>query len=152
MYVPNNEHLQMPLFGGINSLPKKLQKRLENSWAGTFYREVFVRIPEELFAVLYSDKPSRPNIPINVLVGLEILKAGFGWSDEEMYDHFCYDVQVRYALGYRVLGEGHFELRTIYNFRQRLTQHMQETGEDLFEIAFEQVADDKIVAFKLKTK
>jgi hypothetical protein len=140
------------MFGSINSLPKKLQRRLKNSWAGTFYREVFVRIPEEIFAVLYSDKPSRPNIPINVLVGLEILKAGFGWSDEEMYDHFCYDIQVRYALGYRDLGEGHFELRTIYNFRQRVTRHMQETGENLFEIAFEQVADEQIAAFGLKTK
>lgn len=152
MYVPNDEHLQMPLFGGINSLPEKLRERLKNSWAGTFYYKVFVHIPEEIFAILYSDKPSRPNIPINVLVGLEILKAGFGWSDEEMYDHFCYDVQVRYALGYRVLGEGHFELRTVYNFRQRVTQHMQETGENLFEKAFEQVADEQIAAFGLKTK
>ena len=35
---------------------------------------------------------------VNVLVGFETLKAGFGWSDEEAYDHFCFDVQVRYAL------------------------------------------------------
>ncbi len=33
-----------------------------------------------------------------------------------MYDHFCYNVQVRYALGYRDLSEGHFELRTMYNW------------------------------------
>jgi hypothetical protein len=151
MFRKNDQHLQMPLFSSINALPEKLQKRLAESWAGTFYHEFFVRIDETPFAVLYSDEASRPNIPINVLVGLETLKSGFGWSDEEMYDHFCYDVQVRYALGYRDLSEGHFELRTVYNFRQRVTEHMQGTGENLIEAAFEQVTDEQIVAFELKT-
>ena len=151
MFVPNKQHWQITMFGSINSLPKKLQKRLEKSWAGTFYREVFVRIDEELFAKLYSDEPSRPNIPVNVLTGLEILKSGFGWSDEEMYDHFCYDVQVRYALGYRDLSKGHFELRTMYNFRQRITNHMQKSGENLIEQTFEQITDEQIAAFEVKT-
>jgi len=151
MFVANDQHLQMPMFGSISSLPAKIRKRLEASWAGTFYHHVFVRIDEDRFAVLYSNEPSRPNTPINVLSGLEILKSGFGWSDEEMYDHFCYDVQVRYALGYRDLGEGHFELRTMYNFRQRLSQHMQETGENLFEQVFEQITDEQLAAFELKT-
>jgi hypothetical protein len=151
MFRKNEQHLQMSLFSSINALPKKLQKRLEDSWSGTFYHEFFIRIDEEPFAVLYSDEASRPNIPLNVLVGLETLKSGFGWSDEEMYDHFCYDVQVRYALGYRDLSEGHFELRTVYNFRQRVTRHMQGTGENLIEAAFEQVTDEQIAAFELKT-
>jgi hypothetical protein len=151
MFVPNDQHLQMAMFSSINSLPEKLLKRLEESWAGVFYRQVFVRIEERRFAMLYSDEASRPNIPVNVLAGLEILKDGFGWSDEEMYDHFCYDVQVRYALGYRDLSEGHFELRTMYNFRKRVTKHMQETGENLFDQIFEQITDEQIVAFKLKT-
>jgi len=87
MFVPNDKHLQMSMFGSINSLPEKLQKRLEESWAGTFYREYFVRIDEGPFAVLYSDEPSRPNVPVNVLIGLDTLKSGFGWSDEEMADN-----------------------------------------------------------------
>jgi hypothetical protein len=151
MFVPNDRHLQMPMFSSINSLPEKILKRLETSWADTLYHQVFVRVDEDRFAVLYADEPSRPNTPVNVLVGLEILKSGFGWSDEEMYDHFCYDVQVRFALGYRDLSEGHFELRTVYNFRQRLTQHMQETGENLFEQVFEQITDEQLAAFELKT-
>jgi len=151
MFRKNDWHQQMPLFSSIDSLPEKQRKRLEASWAGAFYREFFARIDEEPFAVLYSDEPSRPNIPINVLVGLETLKSGFGWSDEEMYDHFCFDVQVRYALGYRDLGEGHFELRTVYNFRGRVAQHMQEAGENLIEQAFERITDEQIAAFELKT-
>ena len=60
-------------------------------------------------------------------------------------------MQVRYALGYRDLSVGHFELRTVYNFRKRVTRHMQETGENLYEQALEQVTDEQIAAFKLKT-
>jgi hypothetical protein len=135
----------------LDALPPKLKARLEASWAGTFYREVFVRIDEKPFAVLYSDEASRPNTPINVLVGLETLKAGSGWSDEEMDENFCFDLQVRLALGYRQLGAGHFELRTMYNFRQRLSEYMQRTGEDLVAQAFAQVTDEQVVAFTLKT-
>lgn len=151
MFRKNDQHRQTQLFSSIRQLPKKLLKRLENSWAGVFYREYFCRLDESKFAGLYSDEDSRPNTPVNVLVGLETLKAGFGWSDEEMYDAFCYNVQVRYALGYRELGEGHFELRTMYNFRRRLAEHMQATGENLIETAFEQITDEQIQVLQLKT-
>lgn len=151
MFRRNDHHLQWPLISDIDALPPKLKERLEASWAGTFYREVFVRLDEAPFAVLYSDEASRPNIPINVLVGLETLKSGYGWSDEEMYENFCFDLQVRYALGYRQLSEGHFELRTTYNFRQRLSEYRQATGQELMVRAFEQVTDEQLVVFSLKT-
>lgn len=106
---------------------------------------------ETPFSVLYADEPSRPNIPINVLVGLEAIKAGLGWSDEQLYDAFQFNLQVRYAVGYRDVGEGHFELRTLYNFRQRVSNHMQETGESLMEQAFEQVTDEQWDALGLRT-
>ena len=151
MFKENNQHLQHPLFSTISSLPDKQQKRLKDSWAGTFYEDIFARIQERDFEVLYSDEPSRPNIPINVLVGLEILKAGFGWTDKEMYEGFCYNLQVRYALGYHNLEEGHFEVRTTYNFRGRLTTHMRETGENLFEACFENITDEQMKAYALKS-
>ena len=151
MFKKNTSHLQIPLISDLDNLTEKSRLRLEESWAGDFRREVFGRIDEELYAVLYSNDPSRPNEPVNVLVGLEILKSGFGWTDEEMYEHYLYDVQVRYALGYDNLGEGEFDLRTVYNFRGRLTKHMEETGENLFEKTFEQITDDQIEAYQLKT-
>ena len=54
--------------------------------------------------------------------------CGIGWSDEEMYDAFLYNVQVRYALGYHNLGEVEFELRSVYNFSRRVAENMQKTG------------------------
>ncbi|HEX7556698.1 MAG TPA: transposase [Leptolinea sp.] len=106
---------------------------------------------EKPFAVLYSNVPSRPNVPVNVLVGLEYLKAGNGWTDQEMHEAFRFNMQVRYALGYDEFEAGNFELRTLYNFRERLSRYMQETGINLLEKAFEQVTDQQITAYQLKT-
>ena len=131
MFRENDKHLQHGLFDTFQQLPAKVQKRLEESWADTFYRQVFCRIDESHFAVLYSAEPSRPNTPINVLVAAEILKSGFGWTDEELYDEIQFNLQVRHALGLRDINVIPFELRTLYNFRQRLSQHMQTTGENL---------------------
>jgi hypothetical protein len=150
--VPKNQrHLQSALFSGLDNLSRKARARLEVSWAGVFRREFYGRLDETPFAVLYSDTPSRPNIPVNVLVSLEALKSGFGWSDEEMHDAFLFDLQVRYALGYDNVGEGDFDLRTVYNFRRRVCDHMREGGENLIERAFEQITDEQVVAFQLKT-
>src|SRR4030065_2468032 len=151
MFKKNRRHLQIPLTSHVDELPEKLRKRLEKSWAGVFYRDFFCRLDETPFSVLYADCPSRPNVPVNVLVGLEYLKAGNGWTDEEMYDAYSYDVQVRYALGYRQLGEGDYDLRTQYYFRERLSRYMQEQGVNLLDQAFEQVTDAQTAAFKLKT-
>jgi hypothetical protein len=151
MFKENKAHKQLAWVSNVKDFSEKRQKRLAESWAGVFYREFFCRIDEHAFAVLYAEMPSRPNVPVNVLVGLEALKAGFGWSDEELHDHFIFDVQVRYALGYHQLGEGEFELRTIYNFRQRLVEHLNERAENLIEKAFEQVTDEQVKAYQLKT-
>ncbi len=42
-------------------------------------------------------------------------------------------------------------MRTIYGFRQRLMEHMQGTGQNLFEETFEQVTEEQLVKFSLKT-
>jgi len=151
MFKKNKAHMQPRLLSAVSQLSEKHRQRLENSWASVFYREVFCRIDEEIFSVLYADLPSRPNVAVNVLVGFEILKAGFGWSDEEGYDEFTYNLQVRYALGYGELGEGDFDLRTLYYFRERLNRYMQESGVNLLAKVFEQVTDEQVAAFKLKT-
>lgn len=151
MFRENDQHLQHGLFDTFQQLPEKVRRRLETSWADTFYREVFCRIDESAFAALYSGEPSRPNIPVNLLVSAEILKAGFGWSDAEMYDELQFNLQVRHALGLRDVSAVLFELRTVYTFRNRLSRHMQETGENLLEQVFVQITDEQLGTLKLKT-
>src|SRR4030066_2482692 len=151
MYKANKRHLQPMLISNVNDLPEKKRRRLANSWADDFFRYFFSRINEEVFAVLYVDYPSRPNVPINWMVGLETLKAGFGWSDEELYYHFCFDLQVRYALGIHDLNASDFELRTLYYFRERLSRYNLEHGANLLTKAFENITDQQLTALKVKT-
>jgi hypothetical protein len=150
MFRENVKHRQYQVLTTLDSLRPQDRDRLEGGWSGTFYREFFCRMDEALLAPLYSDAPSRPNVPVNVLMALEVLKSGFGWTDEELFDQFTYNVQVRRAVGYPELGEGHFDVRTLYNFRRRLSEYARETGVDLVEKVFEQVTDEQLAVFHLK--
>lgn len=151
MFKEHDHHHQPILICSVNELPEEKRDYLYSSWAWVFYQEFFCRLDEKPFAVLYSNLPSRPNVPVNVLVGLEYLKAGNGWTDQEMYEAFLYNMQVRFALGYDEFVKGDFELRTLYYFRERLSRYMQETGINLLEKAFEKVTDQQIEAYQLKT-
>ena len=81
MFRKNSRTQQPLLFSDVNNLPSRSLKRLQGSWAATFRDELFGRIDEDRFAPLYSAKQSRPNIPVNILVGLEVLKGGRNWTD-----------------------------------------------------------------------
>jgi hypothetical protein len=151
MFRKNEEHRQQSFLSGQYLLPHKLQHRLLSSWAETFYQEVFCRIDEEIFARLYSEEASRPNTPVNVLMGLEILKSGFGWSDEELYEQVCFNLQVRHALGLDDLRSEIFTLRTLYNFRHRVGKYAEETGINLIQKVFEQVTDEQMEKVELAT-
>jgi len=85
------------------------------------------------------------------MVGLEVLKAGFGWSDAELYENYCFNLQVRYALGYDRLGDGDFAIRTLYYFRERLSKHYLESGVNLLEQAFEKTTDAQILDLQVRT-
>ena len=73
MYRKNKRSQQPMLISNINDLSERSRNILKHSWADTFRRELFLRIPEEKFKVLYDPGPSRPNVPVNILVGLEII-------------------------------------------------------------------------------
>ena len=151
MFRKNENHQQQRMFTVVDQLPKEAKKRLENSWAHSFYKDFFSRLDEKVFSVLYSEKKSRPNTPVNILMGFETLKSGFGWSDEELYNHFLFDLQVRYALGLHDFDEEYFDLRTIYYFRAALVNYERVHDINLIQRATEKITDEQIEQFKLKT-
>jgi hypothetical protein len=151
MYRKNRRAQQPLLLSNINDLPERSKKRLAQSWAEVFRQEVFLRINEDLFAVLYEGFPSRPNIPVNILMGLEILKGWRNWSDEELYDHFLFDLQVRYALGCDNFGEDDFDLRTLYYFRHRISEYALMKGVNLVRKVFEGITDQQLGKLEIKT-
>lgn len=152
MFKPNRTTLQQhSFFSPDQLLPRKYQERLRSSWSHTFRHEVFARIDESIFAVLYSEEASRPNAPMNVVVCSEILKAAFNWSDMELRDAMTFDLQVRHALGLEDLAMEVPELRTIYNWRRRVREYAEVTGTNLFQEVYAQVTGEQLEALEIKT-
>lgn len=56
MFRTNETHRQQSIFGSEQLLPSTYQERLRNSWSHAFRKEVFERIDEHIFAVLFSDE------------------------------------------------------------------------------------------------
>ncbi len=72
-FISNNNQ-QMSVADSIFNLIERERRFLEKSWAKTFSDRIFAAINKDIFSVLYSSKASRPNIPVNVIVGALILK------------------------------------------------------------------------------
>jgi hypothetical protein len=151
MFLENQGHRQKSYFSVNNLLSPKLWEQLSNSWAGTLYKEVFCRIDETIFSCLYSKKDSRTNVAVNVLVALEILKGGYGWSDEALYEQAKFNLQVRLALGLHNLNEDIFTERTIYTFRKRVREYARATGINLMQKVFEQITGSQLEDLALET-
>jgi len=93
----------------------------------------FSRIDETVFSVLYSEKASRSNLPVNIYVSLEILKELFGLSDEELLDRFHFDNLFIFAMGLNRVGERTISERALYYMRRRVVEYEEKTGINLFD-------------------
>lgn len=153
MFRENNEHLQQNLFNNLYTMDSRLAKKLEKSWAAFFYEHVFCKIDESLFAPLYCSDNGRPNFPVNILMGLDLIKEIRGYTDEVLLDEYAFNYQISYALGLRTLGERYFAPRTLYEFRARLYNYSLEHPEeaDLIFTQFEKLTDHFIKVAGLDT-
>ncbi len=127
-----NRSQQISVFDSSLGLTERERKVLEKSWAKLFSDEIFPAIDEERFRVLYSKKDSRPNTPINVVVGALIIKELFDLSDDEVVENLMLDIHYQYALHTTSFEEQPLSDKTLSRFRKRCYEYEQETGIDLF--------------------
>ena len=132
MSFRKNDSQQISMFDSFNSLTFREQKALERSWAKTFADEVFPMIDEERFSVLYSDKASRPNTPVNVIIGALVLKELFDLSDDEVVEDLLLDPRFQYALHTTSFDEQPLSDKSLTRFRQRCYDYEQLHGIDLY--------------------
>ena len=135
-----NSMQQLNLDDKIVNMPKYLRRNLEKSWATPFHKYVFSKINEDRFEVLYSDIVSRPNVPVNVLIALLILKENFGLSDEDLVGSLHFDMRFQYALGTTSYEKQPVSINTLYNFRSRVLEYEKLTGRDLIKEEIESIA------------
>lgn len=122
---------QLSLFDSYNSLTEREKKFLDKSWAKYFAEHIFPKIDEQPYAVLYSDKDSRPNTPVNVQVGALIIKEINGLADDEILMALMFDIRFQYALHTTSYIEQPLSDRTLGRFRARCNAYEEETGVDL---------------------
>ena len=152
MFKENQKHRQVTIYGMVHQFSAGMMKRLDKSWAPIFRKLIFEKIDERRYAVLYSTIESRPNFPVNIWVGLEILKWLFDYTDEELLDQFHFNLLCARALGQDNLGDITLSERTIYYNRQRLLEYESKTGRNLLEEEFKAITDETITKLKLNTK
>lgn len=131
MFKRNPAGKQLNLTDPYLHYPKYVREALHNSWAEYFFSSVFSKIDEKRFAALYSENYSRPNAPVNVIIGLLILKELNGWTDEETIAALYFDYRVQYALGISDFDRERICINTLGNFRSRLYEYSENQGRDL---------------------
>lgn len=142
MYRPSDP--QKPLFDAGGLLPPDKRERCESRWAGPFRRQALpiLRRVEEEFADLYDPEMGRPNRPVELVLGVLILKEMGDLTDQEALDALEYDVRWWYALE-REPQELPLCQKTRHNFRTGLLEHPDTEKKKL---AFRRVTDELIVA------
>ena len=113
-------------------LTDRERRALEGSWAKVFGDELFPKIDEAPFSALYSGGASRPNTPVNVIVGALIVKELFDYTDDEIVESLMLDVRLQYALRTTSFAEQPLSDKSLTRFRKRCRAHEEATGEDLF--------------------
>lgn len=142
---------QLGLFSFENELSEKQQEYIKNSKEKWFYKLIYRNINEDNFKTLFSEKASRPNVAVNVLVSALILKELKGISFDELMESMMFDMRFKVALGLCSIDEEPFSRSTLFNFQNRILWHEQQNGVNLIEQVFDNLTAQQIKELKLKT-
>jgi len=150
MAYVKNRNQQITINDNTFGLTDRSHRFLKKSWAEGFSELIFPKINEDRFAVLYSDNPaSRPNTPVNVSVGMLILKELYNHTDDDLLETMLFDMRYQYALHTTSYTEQPVSDRTLSRFRERLYTYEQETGIDLMKEEMESLADAFVQIMKI---
>ena len=131
MSFRTNSFQQFSLTDSFQGLTAREQKALNNSWAKVFAEDLFPYIDETPYASLYSTKYSRPNTPVNVLLGSLIIKEMFNLSDDQVQENLMLDIRYQYALHTTSYEEQPLSDKSLSRFRVRCYNYETATGIDL---------------------
>jgi len=132
MSFRENSSQQVSMTDSFATLTDREQKALKNSWAKVFADEVYPTIDEKRFSVLYSDIDSRPNTPVNIIIGALIIKELFGYSDDDMVEGLMLDSRLQYALHTTSYDEQPLSDKTLSRFRKRCYEYETLHNVDLY--------------------
>jgi len=152
MFKKNSKIKQLGLFTNSSNLlqGKSLDIFKDKAmWHNIFREQTFNRIDESIFSCLYNKSEGAPNYPINILIGMMILKEGYGWSDSELFEACRFNVLVRSALGMFDFSDAAASNASYYNLKSRINKYDTINSEDLMSKVFANITSGQVLTFKV---
>jgi len=115
----------------------------KNAWHNLFWQYITSAIDERKYKGLFAEKLGSPNAPIRMLLSMIILKEGFGWSDEQLFEQCQFNLLVMKAFGINNIDDDLPCAATYYNFKNAIYCHHVEHGEDLIGETFRQLTNNQ---------
>lgn len=139
-------------FGGM--LNGKAQKQFDDAqgWHNMFRKEVYSRIDEGEYHVLFSERMGAPNASVRTLVSMMILKEGQGWSDSELFEQCHFNLLVRAALGSFNMDDRMPAESTYYLLRKRIHEYCRDHGVDLIDRTFQAITGGQAIEYQVNGK
>ena len=152
MFRKTNKTPQLDLMVGVPSILNEGSRKQyddENHWHNQFHKQVYLRIDEVIFKVLFNETTGAPNSSISLLVGMMIIKEAFGWSDAQLFEHCRFNLLTRSALGLINMNDDVPTESTYYLLRKRIYDYQKQGGSDLLAKNFEHITKGQIKEFEV---
>ena len=156
MFRKTETNVQLSLFDNpADLMGKRAVKKYEDpkAWFNQFFALVTSQIDETVFMPLFKEgNMGAPTASIRQLVAMNILKEGFGCSDEDLVEKCDYDLLTRKALGLIRMEDEAPSIDTNYLLRRRICEYADLTGENLMETCFSRLTKFQASKFKISGK
>ena len=149
MSFVKNDTQQLSFNSSLWGLTAREKRMLDKSWATQFADRIFPLINEDRFSVLYSDKASRPNTPVNVIIGALILKELRNQTDDEIFESLLFDARYQRALHTEDFDEQPMSDTTLKRFRKRCLTYETEHDVDLIHECIQELSSEMAKLMKI---
>jgi hypothetical protein len=139
------DHKQGYLLDPWDYVGPKRRRRMEESWAGFFRREILCKLPADKLASAFTSDFGRPTKELHTILGVLFLQQMKDLTDEETVDQVAFNLQWHYALNIPEESDEakYISLKTLWSMRKVVTDlrldeamftHLTEVMAKLFKV------------------
>ena len=117
------DHKQGYLLDPWNYVGPKRRRRMEESWAGFFQREILCKLPVDKLASAFAPDFGRPTKELHTILGVLFLQQMHDLTDEQTVDQAAFNLQWHYALNLPEQSDEakYLSAKTLWSMRKLIT-------------------------------
>jgi hypothetical protein len=139
------DHKQGYLLDPWDYVGPKRRRRMEESWAGFFRREILCKLPADKLASAFTQDFGRPTKELHTILGVLFLQQMHDLTDEQTVDQAAFNLQWHFALNIPEESDEakYISLKTLWSMRKVVTDmrldeemfiHLTEAMAKLFKV------------------